>query len=337
MASFYTRSPGIGLPSPEVAARVRRSVTIMRMSQGLLAVFGGTGFLGRRIVRQALNTGWTVRMAARRRRPDLFAGEVPEPEHVEVDIRDPEMVAAAVKGATAVVNSVGLYVEDRRDSFETIHVIGAGHVAQASKRAEARLVHVSGIGVDRRAGSDYVRARALGEERVRDAYIDSVILRPSVLFGPGDSLVSTLSSMVRWLPVIPLFGDGDTRLQPVHVDDVARAVLSALELREACGGVFELGGPDVLTYRELVQAIGTATGRRRWLQPVPFGVWKLLAALCAVLPAAPITRDQIELLQRDNVVTADTGFASLGIGAASLTRVVDAVPHAMGRAAGQRS
>lgn len=306
---------------------------MMRMSQGLLTVFGGTGFLGRRIVRQALSTGWNVRVATRRPRPDLFTGETPGPEHIEVDIRDPEVVAAAVNGATAVVNSVSLYAEDRRDSFETIHVIGAGHVAQASKRAEARLVHMSGIGVDRRSGSDYVRARARGEERVRDAYMDSVILRPSALFGPGDALVSTLSSMTKWLPVIPLFGDGDTRLQPVHVDDVARAVLSAMELHEARGGVFELGGPDVLTYRELIQTVGTAMGRRRWLLPVPFGVWKLLAAL----PAAPITRDQVELLQRDNVVTADAGFGSLGIGAASLTRVVDAVPHARGRAAGQRS
>lgn len=306
---------------------------MVRMSLGLLTVFGGTGFLGRRIVRQALNKGWSVRVAARHPRPELFVDETPEPEHLEVDIRDPEVVAAAVNGATAVVNCVGLYVEDRRDSFETVHVIGAGHVAQASKRAEARLVHLSGIGVDRRSGSDYVRARALGEERVRDAYVDSVILRPSVLFGPGDSLVSTLSSMIRWLPVIPLFGDGDTRLQPVHVDDVARAVLSALEKPEARGGVFELGGPDVFSYRELLQTIGTAMGRRRWLQPVPFGIWKLLAAL----PAAPVTRDQIELLQRDNIVTADTGFGSLGIGAASLTRVVDTVPQARGRDTGRRS
>lgn len=303
------------------------------MSQGLLTVFGGTGFLGRRVVRRALNAGWAVRVAARLLRPDLFAGETSEPEHVEVDVRDPEVVAAAVNGATAVVNSVSLYAENRHESFETVHVIGAGHVAQASKRAEARLVHISGIGVDRRSASGYVRARALGEERVRDAYIDSVILRPSALFGPGDALVSTLSSMIKWLPVIPLFGDGDTRLQPVHVDDVARAVLSALELQEARGGVFELGGPDVLTYRELVQAIATAMGRRRWLQTVPFGAWKLLATL----PAAPITRDQLELLQRDNVVTADTGFGSLGIGAASLSRVVDAVAHAGGHAAGRRS
>lgn len=307
----------------------------MRMSQGLLTVFGGTGFLGRRIVRQALNTGWTVRVAARRPRPEWFAGETPEPEYFTVDIRDPEVVAAAVNGATGVVNAVSLYVENRRDSFETVHVIGAGHVAQAAKRAGARFVHLSGIGVDRRSRSAYVRARARGEERVRDAYVDTVIMRPSALFGPGDALVSTLSSMIKWLPVLPLFGDGDSRLQPVHVDDVARAVLSALVVESARGATFELGGPDVFTYRELLQTIATAMGRRRRLQAVPLGVWKLLATVTAVLPAPPITRDQIELLKHDNIVRTDKGFQSLGIGASSLTRVMDAVPGARVRPDGE--
>jgi len=311
--------------APAMSARILRflypSVIMSCMADDSITVFGGTGFLGRHVVRRALSSGWTVRVAARRPRPDLFAGEAREPEQVTVDIRDPETVVPAVSGATAVVNCVSLYVEDRRDTFETIHVIGADHVAQASKRVGARLVHLSGIGVDRRSESAYVRARARGEERVREAYLDSVILRPSALFGPDDALVSTLSSMIKWLPVIPLFGEGSSRLQPVHVDDVARAVLSAAALEEARGRTFELGGPDVFTYRELVQAVGKAMGRRRWLQPVPFGIWGLLARVAAVLPAPPVTRDQLELLKSDNVVQSDDGFVSLGIEAASLRRV----------------
>lgn len=300
------------------------------MAEKLLTVFGGTGFLGRRIAVQALGSGWDVRVAARNPAPGVFAGQARQPEQLAVDIRDPEAVAAAVRGAAGVVNAVALYVEDRHESFETTHVIAAGHVAQAAKRVSARLVHVSGIGVDRRSRSAYIRARALGEERVLDAYPDSVILRPSALFGPGDALVSTMTSMIKWLPLVPLFGEGDSRVQPVHVDDVARAVLAAMARDEARGTTYELGGPEVFTYRELLEGIARRLGRRRWFKPVSYRTWNLLAVLASPLPGPPITRDQLALVRRDNVAASGSTFESLGVDPASLRHVLDSVPAGRG-------
>lgn len=295
---------------------------MIHMAEKRITVFGGTGFLGCRIVRQALASGWDVRVAARHPAPDLFAEESRQPEQVAVDIRDPEALAAAVAGAAAVVNAVALYVEDRRESFETTHVVGAGHLAQAAKRVSARLVHVSGIGVDRRSRSAYIRARALGEERVLDAYPETVILRPSALFGPGDALLSAMVPMVRWMPVIPLFGEGDSRVQPVHVDDVARAVIAAAGRDDARGGIYELGGPDILTYRQLLEGIAARLKRRRWFKPVSYRTWNLLA----MLPGPRLTRDQIALIRRDNVVSAERTFENLGIDSESLRHILDSVP-----------
>jgi len=304
------------------------------MAEKLVAVFGGTGFLGRRVVRRARAGGWAVRAAARRPDPEVFAGEARQPELLAADVRDPEVVAAAVGGASAVVNAVALYAETRRESFETIHVVGAGHVAQAAKRVSARLVHVSGIGVDRRSRSAYVRARALGEERVLDAYPESVILRPSALFGPGDALLSTMVSMVRWMPVIPLFGEGDSRVQPVYVDDVARAVMAAVSREGARGEIFELGGPDVFTYRELLEGIAARLGRRRWFKPVSYRTWNLLAVLASPLPGPPITRDQIALIRADNVASSNQTFEDLGVDPGSLQHILDSVSSHRTDAAG---
>lgn len=298
------------------------------VTKGLLIVFGGTGFLGRRVVRRALQESWIPRVVARHPRPLLFDDTQHVPEQVVADIRDPEAVARAVRGADGVVNAVALYVQSRSERFDTTHVVGAGHVAQAAKRAGARLVHFSGIGVDRRSRSAYVRARALGEERVRDAYPESVILRPSALFGPGDALLSAMAPMIKWLPVIPLFGEGAGRVQPLHVDDAARAVFAALERDDAAGNTYELGGPDVFTYRELWQALARQSGRRRRFVSVSFKTWKMLAAAGSLLPSPPITRDQLELVRRDNVVGREKTFKDLGIEPGSLVHVVDGLKDA---------
>jgi len=294
------------------------------MTKKRITVFGGTGFLGRRIVRRALAAGWEVRVAARRPSPELFIDDSTLPEQVAVDIRDPEAIAAAVAGSAAVVNAVALYAEDRHESFETTHVVGAGHLAQAAKRVSAQLVHVSGIGVDRRSRSAYIRARALGEERVLDACPESVILRPSALFGPGDALLSSMVSMVKWMPVIPLFGEGDSRVQPVHVDDVARAVMAAATRDDARGKLYELGGPDVFTYRQLLEGIAVRLGRRRWFRPVSYRTWNFLAAL----PGVPLTRDQVALIRSHNVVSAEPTFEHLGMDNDSLHHILDSVPSA---------
>lgn len=296
------------------------------MSEKLMTVFGGTGFLGRNVVREGLAAGWDVRIAARAPRPGLLAAGPVQAELFAADIRDPGAVASAVQGASAVVNAVSLYVENRQSSFESIHVHGAGHVARAAKQASARLVQVSGIGVDRCSRSPYIRARALGEERVRDIYPDTTVLRPSALFGSGDALLSTLTAMVNRLPVIPLFGAGDSRIQPAAVDDVSRAVVAALERADARAGMYELGGPVVYTYRQLFEGIATRLGRRRWFIPVPYMIWNLAAVVVSALPAPPVTRDQIELVRRDNVVTGGRTFRSLGMDNSCLTNILDAVP-----------
>lgn len=292
-----------------------------------MTVFGGTGFLGRHVVRAGLAAGWDVRIAARAPRPESVDVDPVKVERFAVDIRNPEAVAAAVHGATAVVNAVSLYVENRHSSFESIHVLGAGHVARAASRVSARLIHVSGIGVDHRLRSSYIRARALGEERVRDVYPDSVILRPSALFGSGDALLSTMTGLVERLPVIPLFGTGDSRIQPAAVNDVSRAVLAALARPDARAGTYELGGPVVYTYRQLFEGIAARLERRRWFIPVPYLLWNLAAVVASPLKAPPVTRDQIELVRRDNVVTGDRTFQSLGMGSGCLTNILDVVSY----------
>lgn len=295
------------------------------MSDRLVTVFGGTGFLGRRVVGEALARGWNVRVAARRIKADLFRGSAPAPEMCVADIREPAAVSAAVKGASAVVNAVALYAQSRVESFERTHVIAAGHVANAAGRVSARLVHMSGIGVDPRSPSAYIRERALGEERVREAYPRAVILRPSAMFGPADGLLGAMVPMVRRLPVLPLFGDGASRVQPVHVDDVARAVVAALDRDDAAGAIYELGGPSVYTYRELFEGIADSLDCRRWFLPVPFRVWRALALLASPLPGAPITLDQLELVRGDNVVGEGRTFEDLGVDRNSLTDILDVV------------
>jgi NADH dehydrogenase len=294
------------------------------MAKRCVAIFGGTGFLGRRIAAVAAGADWDVRVAVRLPRPDLWIGQAVQPEQTPVDIREAEQVRRAVDGAAAVVNAVSLYVETRTDSFESVHVSGAANVARAAARCEAGLVHLSGIGVDPESPSKYVRARTVGEQRTHEACSHSVILRPSAMFGPDDAFLSAMTQMIRWLPLIPLFGRGVTRVQPVHVDDVARAVVNALDRDEARGRVFELGGPEVFTYRKLVRTLCERLGRRRLLVPVPFVLWNAIATMVSILPNPPLTRDQIELVRRDNVAQSP-GFAELGIEKDSLRRIGDAV------------
>jgi len=280
------------------------------MAVAHVTVFGGTGFLGRRIVAALLAAGREVRVATRH--PEN--GEAARDSRVEsiaADVRDPEAVTRAVQGTDAVVNAVALYVEAQGLDFESVHVRGARNVAEA---AEGRpLAHISGIGASETSPSAYVRARARGEDGVREACRNAIILRPSVLFGPNDSFLSTLDAVTR-LPLVPLFGRGDTRLQPVHVDDLAKAVVHAMDDPAATGRIFELGGAGTYRYREILGLVMAVRGRRRWLVPVPFSVWHLLAAIAAVLPSQPLTRDQVLLIREDNVASPDApGFAELGI------------------------
>lgn len=285
---------------------------------GLVTVFGGSGFLGRAIVGRLVADGFQVRIAVRQpgkagvlERLDR-AGAV---QSMSADIRDEASVAAAVAGARAVVNAVGLYLERGAETFEAVHVRGAEQLArQASRAGVGQLVHTSGIGADPASPSAYVRARAEGEQVVASAFDGATILRPSVLFGPGDSFFNSLADIARHSPLLPLFGRGKTRLQPVYVGDVAEAAARVLAAPAGRGRVYELGGPGTFTYRELVELLLREMALERPLLPLPFAVWDLVAALSAILPSPPVTRDQLALIRQDNVVSPDAWtFDDLGI------------------------
>ncbi len=287
------------------------------MNLSTVTVFGGTGFLGHEIVEALTNSGWHVRIAARRQR-DIGPNE-PHVESIEADIRDRASVARALEGAEAAVNAVSLYTEHRRLGFEEIHVEGARILAEEAEKASVpRLVHISGIGVDSRHPSKYVRARTRGEQAVRRGATGATLLRPGVLFGPGDDFLSTLDQVTR-LPVVPLFGSGRTLLQPVHAADVAQAVAVCLRRPDTLGQTYELGGASRHHYREVVEQVLASRGRKRPLLPVPFPVWHALALLMEVLPNPPLTRDQVLLMQSDNMVADDAaGFGALGLQARGL-------------------
>ncbi|MFW5825095.1 MAG: complex I NDUFA9 subunit family protein [Marinobacter sp.] len=284
------------------------------MSESLIVVFGGTGYLGSHIVRVLLEQGFQVRVAARHPESGPVTATGVQRQNQTADIRDEASIRQAIEGAVGVVNAVSLYVEKGGVTFQAIHVEGAERLARCCASAGVpQLVHISGINVDTQSRSAYVSARGRGENRVREVFPRATILRPSVLFGGEGGLMATLDALCR-LPVIPLFGRGETRLQPVHVEDVAQAVAAALAITESPAPVYELGGGQVLSYRQLVQLALSRRGRRRPLLPVPFALWYLSAALLSFLPSPPLTRDQLVLMEADNVAHADTpGFASLGL------------------------
>jgi NADH dehydrogenase len=283
------------------------------MAPRRVSVFGGSGFVGRAIVARLAADGAEVRVAVRHpERASLPAGQV---SAVRADVWDEASVAPAVEGADAVVNTVGHYVERGGASFEAIHGEGARNVAAAAQAAGVeRLVHISGIGADPASPSAYVRARAEGERLVRQAFPAATILRPSVMFGPEDAFFNQLADLARVLPVLPLFGNGAVRLQPVYVKDTAAAVARALVDPAALGRTYELGGPRIYAYADLVRLALEHSGRRRLLLPLPYLAWDAIASLAGLLPNPPLSRDQVTLMRQDNVADpAMPGFADLGI------------------------
>lgn len=290
----------------------------------LVTVFGGTGFLGRHVVARLVAEGFTVRVAARRPAEAASNDGTGDVLPIRADVRDEDSAAAAIDGARAVVNAVGLYVEKGGETFQAVHVRGAERVARLASRAGvAHLVQISGIGADTASPSAYVRARAEGEGVVRAAFDDAVILRPSALFGPGDAFLTSLAAIARVAPVWPLFGRGGTRLQPVFVDDVAEAITKVVAGSAPSVGTYELGGPDIFTYRELIEMLLKHLGLRRLLVPIPFALWDLLAGVLSVLPNPPVTRDQLALVARDNLVGSEAlSFRHLGIAPRSVLAVL---------------
>lgn len=281
------------------------------MEQALVTVLGGTGFLGRRLVSALLRRGHPVRLVARHPDRARFPDETALQRQI-ADITDRRQVAAAVVDSHAVINAVSLYVEKGDATFHAIHVEGAERVASAARRARVpRLLHLSGIGASELSPSRYVRARARGETVVREAFPGVTLVRPAAMFGADDALLRSLAMLVR-SPVIPLFGRGRTCLQPVRVEDVAAGLATLATWSGASAPLYELAGGEVLRYRDMVIAVRDHLGRRGPTLPVPFPVWHGLAALARRLPGAPLTRDQVFLMEEDNLASPGVpGFIEL--------------------------
>jgi NADH dehydrogenase len=297
--------------------------------RGLATVFGGSGFLGRYAVRAMAKDGWRIRVAMRRPHlaPELrVMGDVGQIELVQANVRHAGSVAAALEGAEAAVNLVGLLYEAGAQKFDAVHVAAAEAIAEAAAAAGARrLIHVSAIGADAGSPAVYARTKAEGEAAVRAAFPMATILRPSVVFGEEDDFFNRFAAMAALSPALPLIGGGRTKFQPVYAGDVGAAIAAALKSDEAAGRTYELGGPGVYTFKALMEMLLRETGKRRILAPIPFpvaGALGGLAQLSALVGIAPqITRDQVELLKADNVASGP-GLAELGVAQTPLEAVL---------------
>ena len=276
----------------------------------LVTVFGGSGFLGRHVVRALAKAGYRIRVAVRR--PDLAGylqplGRVGQIHAVQANVRYPASVEAAARDADVVVNLVGILFERGRQKFDAVQAFGAEAVALAAAAFGARLVHVSAIGADEHATSHYARSKAMGEKLVLAAMPQATILRPSVLFGQEDDFFNKFAAIARLSPALPLIGGGHTRFQPVFAGDVASAVTAAIEDRTkdgtAEGKAYELGGPEVKSFKELMQYMLAIIERERLLVPLPFALAKFQASFLQLMPKPLLTPDQVELLRSDNVVS----------------------------------
>jgi uncharacterized protein YbjT (DUF2867 family) len=282
-----------------------------------VTVFGGTGFLGRRIARHLRYREFPVRVASRHpdRRHQQFAPDDPQLQSVEANIHDERSVADALAGAYGVVNAVSLYLERGQETFHSVHVESAQRVAaQALRAGVERLVHVSGIGADAASPSRYIRKRGEDELAVRAAFADALCVRPAVMFGPDDAFLTTILRLLRQLPIYPMFGRGLTRLQPAYVEDVAEAISRIMQRAETPSMIFEFGGPRVYSYEEFLRSVASIAGLAPPLIPIPFAVWHALAWAFEILPGPPLTRNQVELMQTDTVSSPEMpGFVELGI------------------------
>jgi uncharacterized protein YbjT (DUF2867 family) len=291
-----------------------------------VAVFGGTGFLGRRIVRHLRSRGFPVRIASRH--PDrghrLFGPDDPQLQSVGANIHDERSVADALAGAYGVVNAVSLYVEHGQENFHSVHVESAQRVAAQAHRAGVdRLIHISGIGADAASQSRYIRMRGEGELAVRAAFAPALIVRPAVMFGPDDAYLTTILKLLRELPVYPMFGRGVTRLQPAYVEDVAEAIGRTMQRAETPSTIFEFGGPRVYSYEEFLRTVAHQDGLTPRLIPIPFAVWHTLAWASEILPNPLLTRNQVELMQIDTVASPQMpGFVEIGISPHSVEAIL---------------
>lgn len=274
----------------------------------LVTIFGGSGFVGRHIVRALARRGYRIRVATRR--PDLAfhlqpLGNVGQIMPVQANLRYRDSVDAAVAGADHVINCVGILHESGRNTFDAVQDFGARAVAEAARAAGTTLTHISAIGADAESESDYARTKGLAEDAIRKIVPGAVILRPSVVFGPEDDFFNRFAEMARFTPFLPLIGGGKTKFQPVYVGDVAEMAARSVDGLLTPGTTYELGGPEVLTFRECMEEMLTVIQRKRAFLPLPWGVASLIGSVASLIPFIdpPITADQVENLKKDNVVS----------------------------------
>lgn len=299
------------------------------MRDEIITVVGGSGFLGRYVVKHLAKAGYRVRVCCRK--PHLAehvkpSGQVGQITLEYLDLAKPETITPALNGSYGVINLVGLLFESGSQKFIQIHAQGAEKLAQeaASQNAEA-FVQVSALGIERAQHSTYARTKREGEKAVLAAFPKATIIRPSVIFGPEDNFFNFFAKIGRFSPIYPAFGGGKTQMQPVYVDDVAKAIVKTLDMPEAEGKTYELGGPTIYTFKELMEYIDEVTGRNHCKLSLPFTVGKLMGGIMQHLPSPMLTADQVKLLESDNVVSDQAlTFADLGISPASVEAVV---PH----------
>ena len=297
----------------------------------LVTVFGGSGFVGRHTVRALAKDGWRIRAACRR--PDLAGhlqpmGAVGQIHPVQANLRYPDSVARAVEGADAVVLSVGILARSGRQTFSAVHIEGARAVARAARNAGVqRFIHVSALGADPKAASDYARTKGEGERAILAEFPSAIILRPSIVYGPEDAFFNRFAGLAQALPLLPMIGGGRTRFQPIFVGDLAAAVANAAGGMGKPGTIYEIGGPEVVSMRQVLDRTQAWAGRKRGYIPLPFWLAKLQALCTWPLPNAvrPFTLDQIRLLQVDNVVSLAAQGESRTIAALGVSH-----PQAMG-------
>jgi NADH dehydrogenase len=296
-------------------------VAVTLNNRTLVTIYGGSGFIGRNVVRAIAKTGARMRVAVRR--PELAGhlqplGGVGQINPVQANVRYPDSLLAAADGADAVVNLVGILFPTGKQTFKAVQDEGARNVAEAARKAGSRvLVHVSAIGANPKSPSVYARTKAAGERAVQEVLPGAVILRPSIVFGPEDDFFNRFAALARIAPALPLIGGGKTQLEPVFAGDVAKAVIAGLTGKASAGAAYELGGPEILTLKEVMQRVLTYTMRKRLLVPEPFWLAKLQGAFLQLLPKPPLTLDQVRLLEIDNVVSEtarDTGRTLQGLG-----------------------
>ncbi|PLU46434.1 complex I NDUFA9 subunit family protein [Sinorhizobium medicae] len=289
----------------------------------LVTIFGGSGFVGRHVVRALAKRGYRIRVAVRR--PDLAGhlqplGNVGQISFVQTNLRYRNSVDRAVDGADHVINCVGVLFENGRNTFDAVQDFGARAVAEAARATGATLTHISAIGADARSDSSYARTKGRAEAAILEILPTAVILRPSIIFGPEDGFFNKFAEMARFSPVLPLIGGGNTRFQPVYVTDVAEAVARSVDGKLAGGTIYELGGPQVLSFRECLDIMLKTIDRKRSFVSLPFGIASLMGSVASLVPfiEPPLTADQVVLLKSDNVVSAmaeteGRTFAGIGI------------------------